>query len=321
MHNVESSKEKRPLMVKRPELLVPFGEGFLKARQRRGLQGTWSACAYSSDGWWWGNWVVFWESQSSIFQFQVVWDLHPGGWHAINFFHLQTAQGYGSGFYHNPCRGTNVPWLCFMAIIILSCLIVFLCFWIFLFLWLNLLLGTQERPRKMKLFYEQEEGTQGGLSYSVSVSVPTLLFSQCCCEMNYAGSIQQPICSFFCKKSHTRGIFWAFCFLSPNILIPKGYKCASPGQLVLLPQPLQELSRRNLKLAPVLGEGDQEKAVGVCISHSAMSDSLQLRRLGSSVHGILHARILEWVLIPFSGEIFPTQGSNPDILHCRQIVY
>ena len=32
---------------------------------------------------------------------------------------------------------------------------------------------------------------------------------------------------------------------------------------------------------------------------------------GSSIHGILQARILEWVAISFSRGIFPTQGSNP----------
>jgi len=32
---------------------------------------------------------------------------------------------------------------------------------------------------------------------------------------------------------------------------------------------------------------------------------------GSSVHGILQARILEWVAMPSSRGIFPTQGSNP----------
>ena len=42
---------------------------------------------------------------------------------------------------------------------------------------------------------------------------------------------------------------------------------------------------------------------------------------GSSVHGILQARILEWVAISFSRGIFPTQGSNPGLLHCRQILY
>ena len=36
---------------------------------------------------------------------------------------------------------------------------------------------------------------------------------------------------------------------------------------------------------------------------------------GSSVHGILQARILEWVAIPFSW------GLNPDVLYCRQILY
>jgi len=40
------------------------------------------------------------------------------------------------------------------------------------------------------------------------------------------------------------------------------------------------------------------------------------------VHGILQARILEWVAIPFSRkEIFPTQGSNPGLPHSRQILY
>ena len=42
---------------------------------------------------------------------------------------------------------------------------------------------------------------------------------------------------------------------------------------------------------------------------------------GSSVHGILQARILEWVAIPFSRGSSRTQGSTPGFLHCRQIVY
>ena len=37
---------------------------------------------------------------------------------------------------------------------------------------------------------------------------------------------------------------------------------------------------------------------------------------GSSVHGILQARIPEWVAISFSlGRIFPTQGLNPSLLY------
>ena len=41
---------------------------------------------------------------------------------------------------------------------------------------------------------------------------------------------------------------------------------------------------------------------------------------GSSVHGIFLTRILEWVAMPSLG-IFPPQGSNLHLLHCRQILY
>ena len=37
--------------------------------------------------------------------------------------------------------------------------------------------------------------------------------------------------------------------------------------------------------------------------------------------GLLQARILEWVAIPSFQGTFPTQGSNPGLLHCRQILY
>ena len=35
----------------------------------------------------------------------------------------------------------------------------------------------------------------------------------------------------------------------------------------------------------------------------------------------LQARILEWVALLFSRGIFPTQGLNPGLPHCRQIFY
>ena len=37
--------------------------------------------------------------------------------------------------------------------------------------------------------------------------------------------------------------------------------------------------------------------------------------------GILQARILEWVAMPSSRGIFPTQGLNPGLLQCRWILY
>ena len=42
---------------------------------------------------------------------------------------------------------------------------------------------------------------------------------------------------------------------------------------------------------------------------------------GFSVHEILWARILEWVAISFSRGSSLTQGSNLDLLHCRQMLY
>ena len=59
------------------------------------------------------------------------------------------------------------------------------------------------------------------------------------------------------------------------------------------------------------------------VSRSVESDSLRPHDCslpGSSVHGVLQARILEWVTVSFLG-IFPTQGSNLGLLHCRQILY
>ena len=61
----------------------------------------------------------------------------------------------------------------------------------------------------------------------------------------------------------------------------------------------------------------------VCVSWSAVSDSATLcpSPPGSSVPGILQARILEWAAISFSRESSWTQGSNPGLLHCRQSFY
>ena len=42
----------------------------------------------------------------------------------------------------------------------------------------------------------------------------------------------------------------------------------------------------------------------------------------SSVHGILQARILEWIAVPCSRRSsIPTQGLNSCFPHCRQILY
>ena len=60
------------------------------------------------------------------------------------------------------------------------------------------------------------------------------------------------------------------------------------------------------------------------VSHSVVSDfcdPMGCSLPGSSVHGILQVRILEWVAISLLQGIFPTQGSNPGLLYCRQMFY
>ena len=77
------------------------------------------------------------------------------------------------------------------------------------------------------------------------------------------------------------------------------------------------------KIREEINEIEAKKTMYVCLSHSVMSDSFwshgQLARL--LCHGILQARMLEWVAIPFSRGSFPTQGWNLGLSHCRQILY
>ena len=54
---------------------------------------------------------------------------------------------------------------------------------------------------------------------------------------------------------------------------------------------------------------------------TTLCDSMDCSSSGSSVHEILQARILEWVAMLYLQGIFLTQGSNPGLLHFRQILY
>ena len=42
---------------------------------------------------------------------------------------------------------------------------------------------------------------------------------------------------------------------------------------------------------------------------------------GFSVHGIFQTQLLAWVAMPSLQGIFPTQGLNPDLPHCKGILY
>ena len=57
------------------------------------------------------------------------------------------------------------------------------------------------------------------------------------------------------------------------------------------------------------------------LSCPTLCDPMDCSLLGSSVHGILQARILAWITIPFSRGSSLTQGSNPGLWPCRQILY
>ena len=54
-------------------------------------------------------------------------------------------------------------------------------------------------------------------------------------------------------------------------------------------------------------------------SYSILCNPMDCSLPGSSVHGILQARILEWVAIPFCRRL--SQPRDLSLLHCRQILY
>ena len=61
----------------------------------------------------------------------------------------------------------------------------------------------------------------------------------------------------------------------------------------------------------------KKKKVLVTQSCPALRHPMKCNPSVSSVHGILQAKLLEWVAIPFSRGSFQPRGP----LHCRQILY
>ena len=75
--------------------------------------------------------------------------------------------------------------------------------------------------------------------------------------------------------------------------------------LVRLERLAKEMGPREKGEMSWLSKGRTCAGRAACVSRSVMSDSLQHYGLppGSSVHGIFQARILEWVAIPFFGDL------------------
>ena len=75
-------------------------------------------------------------------------------------------------------------------------------------------------------------------------------------------------------------------------------------------------------LNPVLGlKSICQTQVHLCLVNFTQLCQTLGDPMGYTVHGILQARILEWVTFPFSRVILPVQGSNPGLPYCRQILY
>ena len=81
--------------------------------------------------------------------------------------------------------------------------------------------------------------------------------------------------------------------------------------------------RKIFKLAIKEFEREKVKLKLVLVTQSCptLCDPMDCSPPGSSVQGILQARILKWVASSLLQGIFPTQGSNASLLHCRQSLY
>ena len=89
------------------------------------------------------------------------------------------------------------------------------------------------------------------------------------------------------------------------------------AQARVYPSPCTSASLRGaLENGRWVGRLDLRRNVKVAQSCLTLCDPMDY-----TVHGILQSRVLEWVAVPFSRGIFPTQGSNPGLLHCRWILY
>ena len=122
--------------------------------------------------------------------------------------------------------------------------------------------------------------------------------------------LEMPIFERQVKKNHSEKMIF-----QQNINAVNGYKCSESGGKACHAEGLtgQWLWGRHMS------------AESKNVSRSVVSDPLwhpmDCSLPGSSVHGILQARILEWVAISFSKGFSWPRGLNPGLLHFRKFVY
>ena len=124
--------------------------------------------------------------------------------------------------------------------------------------------------------------------------------------------------------------------INPQKINPTGINNFSHKELkVMIIKMLNKLERRigeqseNIKenirmsqnLKSTISELKNTKSESeVAQSCPTLCDPMDCSLPGSSLHGILQARVLEWDVIFLLQGIFPTQGSNPGIPHSRQML-
>ena len=68
------------------------------------------------------------------------------------------------------------------------------------------------------------------------------------------------------------------------------------------------------------GKGERKKKSEVAQLCPTLCDPVDCSLRGSSIHGIFQARILEWVAMSFSKGSSLTQGLNPGLQQCNQMI-
>ena len=80
-------------------------------------------------------------------------------------------------------------------------------------------------------------------------------------------------------------------------------------------------TRHVMKVTGLYGSFSPTWQSEVIQSCPTLCDPMDCSLPGSSIHGIFQARTLEWVAISFSRRSSLTQGLNPGLPHCRQMLY
>ena len=130
------------------------------------------------------------------------------------------------------------------------------------------------------------------------------------------------VIEIFCLSAKTINSLWvSIASLNPS------HPRASATIVVLNKffQRLKKKVKRHLEPVKLLEQWCDSISVStpVCSLASIMSNSMDCSPPGSFVHGILQARILEWVAMPSSrgSSHIPTEGSNRGLPHCRHFLY